>query len=148
MSKEEDSAELIMRLYELRREEKMREGRTWFVMFQPESAQDIMNAMIDPKSSAYYRMVLSYWEMAAGFVNRGAIDEEMFLDSNGESLMIFAKIEPYLDDLRGILGNQGYCKHLETLALKQPEGRQGMADRRDFLKKILKERAAMAEGAK
>ena len=53
----EASAELIMKLYELRREEKMREARNWFISFFPESPEDILKTMIDPETSANYRMV-------------------------------------------------------------------------------------------
>src|SRR6478672_13266788 len=100
MSKEADSADLIMKLYDLRREATMREARNWFISYFPESVEDIMKTMIDPQSSGYYRMVTTYWDMAAGFVNRGAIDEQMFLDSAGEAWVVFSKIQPFLDQYR------------------------------------------------
>jgi hypothetical protein len=78
MGDPQKSAELIMQLYDLRREEKMREARNWFISFFPESVEDIMKAMIDEATSGKYRMVTTYWDMAASFVIRGAIDEEMF----------------------------------------------------------------------
>ena len=80
MSKAE-SADLILKLYETRREPVMREARSWAISFLPESAQDVMQVMINPETSAYYRMVMTYWDMAASFVNHGAIDEEMFADT-------------------------------------------------------------------
>lgn len=90
MSKAE-SADLILKLYELRREATMREARNWMIGFFPESAADIMQAMINPETSAFYRMVTSYWDMAASFVNHGAIDEEMFADAHGEHVIVFSK---------------------------------------------------------
>ncbi len=72
MSKQED-ANLIIKLYDLRRETVMREARTWFFTFNPESIQDFIDVITSDKS-AYYRMVVSYWDMAASFVNNGAID--------------------------------------------------------------------------
>ena len=87
--KKVESADLIMKLYELRREETMRNARNWFISFFPESVDEVMNAMIDEKTSAYYRMVISYWDMAATFVNKDAIDEEMFNETVGEHIVVF-----------------------------------------------------------
>ena len=82
-------AELILKLYDLRREKTMREARSWFILFSPESAADIMDTLASDKS-AYYRMVTSYWEMAASLVNHGAIDADMFNDANGEHIVVYA----------------------------------------------------------
>ncbi|HEY2867807.1 MAG TPA: hypothetical protein VGJ02_12005 [Pyrinomonadaceae bacterium] len=143
MSKEFESADLIMRLYDLRREETMREARNWFISYFPETVDDIMKTLIDPQSSGYYRMVTTYWDMAAGFVNRGAIDEGMFLDSNGECWVIFAKIQPYLDGVRAILDNPTYLHNLETLLMKQPEARQKCESRRESMKRWMAARSEM-----
>ena len=62
-----ESADLILKLYELRREETMRKARNWFISFFPESVDEVMQTMMDEKTSAYYRMVISYWDMAACF---------------------------------------------------------------------------------
>jgi len=147
MSKETESADLIMRLYDLRREATMREGRDWFTSFVPENSQDIIQAMVDPKTSGYYRMVVSYWEMAASFVNRGAIDKDMFLESNGESLSIYAKIEPFVEELRTTFSNPNYAKNLETLAMSLPDAKEKLAARRELINGMLEARASMAESA-
>ena len=75
MSKQQD-ADLILKLYDLRREATMREARNWMFMFNPTSVQDIIDVMIS-EHSGHYRMVISYWEMAAAMVTKGAIDEEL-----------------------------------------------------------------------
>ena len=103
MSKVE-SADLILKLYDLRREEKMREARAWIIPFFPESAAEIMQAMVNAETSAKFRMVTTYWDMAASFVNHGAIDEEMFTEITGEHIVVFSKIEPFLEELRENLG--------------------------------------------
>jgi hypothetical protein len=141
-----ESADLILKLYELRREPTMREARNWIVSFFPESSQEIMQTMIDQKTSAYFRMVVTYWEMAASFVNHGAIDEQMFLDSNGESIMVFSKVEPFLEELRAILG-PNYLKNLETLIMKIPDAKEMMATRREQIKRFIQARAEMAQNA-
>lgn len=145
MSKVE-SADLILRLYELRREATMREARSWFVSFFPESAAEIMQAMIDVRTSAYYRMVTTYWDMAASFINHGAIDEEMFTEITGEHIIIFSKIEPFLEDLRATMG-PNYLKNLEKLIMKQPDAKEMLAARREMMKRWMEARAESAKGA-
>ena len=147
MSKETESADLIMRLYDLRREATMRDARNWFMSFMPTNGQDIMQVMVDPKTSGFYRMVVSYWEMAASFVNRGAIDREMFLENNGEALTVFAKIEPHVEEVRTLIGNPNYAKNLETLALSLPDAEENLARRREMVKQMIEARATMTESA-
>ena len=125
----------------------MRDGRDWFVKVHPESGQDIIQAMVDPKTTGYYQMVVSYWDMAASFVNRGAIDPEMFLETNGEALMVFAKIEPFLEEVRTALSDPTYAKNLETLAMSLPDAKESMDARREMIKKMMEARASMAESA-
>ncbi len=141
MSRESESAELILKLYDLRREEKMRDGRNWIISFFPESADDVMRTMIDPESSAKYRMVTTYWDMAASFVLRGAIDEAMFMDSAGEAWVIFAKVQPFVADLRQRLSNDGYLKNLETLLMRQPNALETCEIRRETMKRWMAARA-------
>ncbi len=143
MSKTE-SAELILKLYDLRREATMREARSWFISFFPESAAEIMQAMIDARTSAFYRMVTTYWDMAASFVNHEAIDEEMFTDITGEHIIIFSKIEPFLEELRANMG-PNYLKNLEKLIMKQPDAKEMLATRRELMKRWMQARAESAK---
>lgn len=144
MSKAE-SADLIMKLYDLRREGKMRDARNWMAGFFPESAEDIMGAMLNPESSAYFRMVTSYWDMAASFVNHGAIDEDMFRDTSGEHMIVFSKIEPYLEDFRAAMGNPNYLKNLEALVTRLPDYKEILKTRREMMKRFI-EAARAANG--
>lgn len=143
MSKKAKSADLIMKLYDLRRESTMREARNWFISFFPESVEDIMKTMIDPSTSAYYRMVTTYWDMAAGFVNHGAIDERMFLEVNSECWVVFAKVRAFLEPVREQLGNPDYLKNLETLLMKQPNALETCEGRRVTMKRWMAARAEM-----
>src|SRR5438045_7641487 len=105
MSKQAE-AELILKLYDLRREPTMRQARDWFAMeFYPETAADLKNAMFS-EHSGHLRMVVSYWDMAAALVNNGAISAEMFNDTNGEQFMVFSRIEPILAGVGTMLGPQ------------------------------------------
>jgi hypothetical protein len=146
MSKVE-SADLIMKLYDLRREEKMREARGWIVSFFPESAADIMKAMVAAETSGKFRMVTTYWDMAAGFVNHGAIDEEMFFESNGECVLVFSKVEPFLEEVRQIMGSPNYLKNLETLIMKMPDAKALLASRREMMQRWMQARAEMEKNA-
>ncbi len=147
MGKAIESADLIMKLYELRREPVMREARSWFISFFPDSVDDIMKTMIDPETSAKYRMVTSYWEMAAGFVNRGAIDEEMFMDSGGESIVVFCKVQPFISELRERLGSPKLMKQLEDLLMRQPNAVEMLNARREQMRAWMAARAEMAKSA-
>ena len=122
----------ILKLYELRRDEKMRAARAWyFTEFQPENATDIVTLMLSGQAeSAYFRMITSYWDMAASLVNNGGIDEKLFLDANTEYTGIFAKLEPFIAEVRETFGEADYLAHLEALVLKKPHARQLMASRR------------------
>jgi hypothetical protein len=131
-----ESATLLIRLYELRREPKMREARTWFVTsFHAATFDEVMQVLTGP-NSASFRMVASYWDMAASFVINGAIDEKMFTDSNGEHTIVYAKIEPFLAEYRARTGNPHVYASLEKLVLQTP----GMKDRLAAIRERFKPR--------
>jgi hypothetical protein len=115
-----ESATLLVRLYELRRETAMREARVWYARsFAPASADDVLATLSGP-NSAQFRMVTSYWEMAASFVNHGAIDADMFNEANGEHLVIFAKIQPFLAEYRAKTNSPKSLAALEKLVMTNP----------------------------
>ena len=142
-------ADLILKLYELRREKTMREARNWFFFFNPQTPNDFMDVLTSDKSG-FYRMVTSYWEMAASFVNHGAIDAEMFNDANGEHFFVFAKVEPFLPALREATGNPGFLAHLEKVVKDTPNYEQRMTAIRERVQKLIavyQERAAAQAAA-
>src|SRR6202521_3074901 len=103
MSKQEEAG-LILKLYDLRREDTMRKARDWFFReFNPQSMADF-NATIFGEHSGHLRMVVTYWDMAAALVNTGAISVEMFTETNGEHIGVFAKLEPILGEIRAAYG--------------------------------------------
>jgi hypothetical protein len=126
-----ESANLLLRLYELRREPTMREARAWYARhFNPNSVDDVLETLRGP-NSAYFRMVTSYWDMAASFVNHGAIDEQMFADANGEHIVAFAKVEPYIEAYRDKVGMPWYLASLEKLVMKTPGMKERLAATRE-----------------
>ncbi len=119
-------AELILKLYDLRREAVMRQARDWFARdFDPQSIEDIKSILIG-EHSGHFRMVMSYWEMAAALVNHGAISPELFNDTNGEHLFVFAKLEPFLKGMRETFAPQT-LRNLEKLIDSAPNGRERLA---------------------
>lgn len=137
VSAKHEDANLILRLYEIRREEAMRRARVWFTSeFNPEKLEDILSALFG-KHSADFRMVVSYWDMAAAFVNYGAIDEAMFNDINTEHVAIYAKLEPFVAELRAMPGVPPYLylKNLEPLVLRMSDAEQRIASMRRFMKR-------------
>ncbi len=142
MSKQEEAG-LILKLYELRREETMRKARDWFFRdFNPESMADFMAAMFG-EHSGHLRMVVSYWDMAAALVNNGAIGMDLFNDTNGEHMAIFSKIELLLPEIRAGVGPQ-FAANLEKLIDATPDGRKRAANNRERMKAI---RAQLANAA-
>src|SRR6478735_10101825 len=120
-----------MKLYDLRREPAMREARAWFAAdFNPTTFEEVQQALRGPMSPQF-RMVTSYWDMAASFVNNGAIDEQMFNDANGEHVLVFAKLEPFVAEYRQRLGSDAYFAQLEKLVMKQPGIKEVLAATRE-----------------
>ena len=129
-----ESATLLIRLYELRREETMREARNWFAReFNPNSIEDVMAALMG-QNSGHFRMVTSYWDMVASFVLNGAIDEQMFNDASGEQIGVFAKMEPFLADYRARSGNPRYMAQLEQVVMRRPGAKEQLAGLREWFR--------------
>ena len=98
-----EEAQLILKLYELRREPVMREARAWLTQgYWPGSAEEVLALLKDPQSreTQHFRQVTSYWEMACSFVLHGALSAELFVDCNTEPFFLYAKFLPMLPALR------------------------------------------------
>ena len=91
-------AELVLKLYEMRREETLRKSRRFMVFdFQPKTLEELRAVSRDVGSqhNAAWRQAIGYWEMAASLVLRGALDADLFLDSNGEGVLIYSKFHHF-----------------------------------------------------
>ena len=127
----------ILKLYELRGEARMREARAWFFSeFAPRSGKDIVRLMVSgERQSAFYRMVASHWEVAASFVNNGGIDERLFQEGNTEHVVVYAKLQPFLAEMREVMGEPDYMANLERLVLKVPDVEKKLENRRRLLER-------------
>ncbi len=140
MSKQEE-ASLILKLYELRREDTMRKARDWYFReFNPQSIADFQAAIFG-EHSGHMRMVVTYWDMACAFVNTGAIGLELFTETNGEYIGVFAKLEPLLAEIRATYGPR-WAINIEKLIDATPDGRKQLAAMRERMKQILAARTA------
>jgi hypothetical protein len=136
-------ADLILKLYDLRREATMREARNWMFTFNPTSVQDIIEVMLG-EHSGHYRMVVSYWEMAAAMVNNGSLDEKLFNETNGEHLFVYSKIAHLIPELRAMFGSQEFLLNLETLVKRIPDSEAKLTAMRERMKKFAEMRAERA----
>ena len=139
-------AQLIMQLYDLRREAEMRKARNWWVTgFWPESADDCMKIVgaMGSQENNWLRQVGGYWNMAASFVLQGALNEELFIQPavSGEMVLIFAKIHPFLKELREKMGDPHMFENIEKVITGSKFGRER-------LKLTLKRVEAMREKRK
>jgi hypothetical protein len=137
-----ESADLLLKLYDLRREPAMREARAWFAAdFNPTTFEELQHALRGP-TSPQFRMVTSYWDMAASFVTNGAIDEVMFNDANGEQFVVFAKVEPFVAEYRQMMGNPGALAHLEKIVMKTAGAKERLAATRERFRAMAAARRA------
>ena len=115
-------AEVVMRIYELRREDTLRKARHFMVFeFQPKTLDELRAVSRDMTATdnAAWRQVLSYWEMAASLVLRGAVDPDLFLDSNGEGILVYAKFHHFHAETEKESGNI-FMKQTAELIARYP----------------------------
>ena len=114
-----DDAKLILQLYEMRREPRLREARKWFTAsFKPKSYDDFL-AMCPPGSepNASYRMVVTYWEMVASFLTSGVLHPELFYQSGREMLFVWERVREILPALRDVYKHPRELKNLEEASI-------------------------------
>ena len=112
-------AELILKLYELRQEETLRNARRFMVFeFNPKNLEELRAVSRDTKSefNCYWRQAMSFWEMAASLVLRGAIDPDLFFDSGGEGILIYTKFHHWHAETEKQSGNPFMGKTAQLIA--------------------------------
>jgi hypothetical protein len=121
-------AQLIMQLYDLRREPEMRKARNWWVVeFWPQSVDDILkvSGALGTQENNWLRQVGGYWSMAAAFVLQGALNEELFIQPavSGEMMFVYAKVQPFLKELREKMGDPNMFGNIEKVITGSKFGR-------------------------
>ncbi len=144
-------AQIIMKLYDLRREAEMRKARSWWLgEFWPQSADDFTKVVgaTGSQENNWLRQVGGYWSMAASFVLQGALNEDLFLQPavSGEMYFVFAKVQPFLKELREKSGDPHMFGNIEKVITGSKFGR----DRLKFtLKRVemMREKRAAAKAS-
>jgi hypothetical protein len=139
-------AQLIMQLYDLRREPEMRKARSWwFTDFWPQSADDFLKVAFNVKTpeNNWLRQVSGYWSMAASFVLQGALNEELFIQPavSGEMFIVYAKVHPFLKELREKAGDPHIFASIEQVITGSKFGRERL---KFMLKRVEMMREKMA----
>jgi hypothetical protein len=111
-----DDVNLILRLYEIRREEKLRTARAWFAgNFKFKTMAQVNEACPSgSETNAYMRQVISYWDMVSSFIVAGVLDRELFFQSGRELLVVWMRVQPLIAELRAANNDPGYWKNLES----------------------------------
>lgn len=139
-----EDAQLILRLYELRREDECRKARAWYAgEFLPNSFDDVKAVWFDGKHphNPHFRMVTTYWDMAASFVTSGALNGDLLLESSTEMIVVYAKVEPYLAEMRQQSGLAGYLSNIEKLIEQSPLAQEKLAWAKQYIDRLKQQRA-------
>jgi hypothetical protein len=121
-------AELILKLYDLRREPVMREARSYFAGLTP-SIDTFLAVVANPtsKENSYIRQVCGYWDMVAAFVVHGTLSSKLVYDTCQEMYFVFAKIQPYLAAVREKTGTPDFLANMQKVVEGSVEGRERLA---------------------
>ena len=113
-----DDANLLLRLYEIRREEKLRHARHWFLFeFQPGAWDEVRKGFFTGQDEDnYLRMVVSYWDMACALVKQGILNKDLFYATTGEYVVVWNKTKPWVAGVREELKNSLMFRNLEDIA--------------------------------
>ena len=114
------NAQLLLQIYDLRREEKLRRAREWFLgKFWAENLEEFNNICpLGTDENAFYRQVTTYWDMVAAIVNREMIDQDLFFETTSEPFMLWQRVKNITQELRKIRKNPILLRNLEILAEK------------------------------
>ena len=112
-----DDANLILRLYELRREERLRAARAWFGKSFKAQSFEQMRELCPPGSNedVYARMVVSYWDMVSSFVTSGVLNFELFAASGNELLFVWTRLRKLVPEVRAALNSNRVYENLEKV---------------------------------
>ena len=145
MTESTSAASLLLKLYELRTEPALRQARAWFAFeFHPSTTRDVLRAWLGPgHESAPFRMVTSYWDMAAALVTQGAIPAPMFNAANTEHFALYAKLRPFLADVRTAARYPDYLMHIEKVVQTEADSESRIDI---FARYMERQRALAAEG--
>ena len=142
-------AELLLKLYDLRREAEIRKARNWWLVdFWPDTADDVMKVAqaMGTQENNWLRQVAGYWELAASLVVHGTVNETLFLEPacSGEMFLIFAKLHPFLQDIREKMQNPRMLANVEKIIMKSKANQERL---KALEQRLAARRKQMKDGA-
>ena len=142
-------AQIVMQLFDLRRESEMRKARKFFaeVQLNPAGGMPEVLTSFGTQENAWMRQVMSYWEYAASLVLRGCVSRDLFMDWGGEIIFVYLKMKPFIKSIRETAGPE-FMQYTEKLLTSTPELRKLVATREVRMKKWMEMQKAAAAGKK
>ena len=146
---EPHNAELLLQIYDLRREEKLRHARAWlFGNFWAENMKEFLEACPPgSEANAHYRQVTTYWDMVGAIVHRGMLDEDLYFETTSEGLLVWMRVKKVVLEMREARKNPLYLRNLEVVSEKQEKwlaarAPQALEETRKMLEGLRKKAAA------
>jgi hypothetical protein len=140
-------AELVLKLYDLRRESVMRDARNWMAAFNPKSIDDVVAVMSNfgSKENAYMRQVCGYWEMVAAFIVHGTLNADLAYDTLGEMYFVYAIMQPVVEDFRKKFSAPEFFKNVQQVVESTQKGRERVAQVQQRRAEMMSRMAAAAK---
>jgi len=152
MATTHEQGELMLKLYEIRREDKLREARKWyFANFNPTTFDDVVKYFMSPgEEGGYIRMVATYWDMVANYASRGLLDEEFLFETTGEQWIIWERLKPVIAQWREAFKNPHTFSKLEAHVQRYEAWREKRAPgSNEHMRQVMaRMRAGAADAAK
>jgi hypothetical protein len=147
-----EQGKLQLKIYDLRREAKMRQARDWFFRnYFVETMEDFQRvAPMGTEQGAFAMMVLSYWDQACAYLNYGLLHEDLFFETNGEFFGVWERVKPIIAETRKLFMNKDFMGHLEKAAQRyeawsEKRNPGNIAHMRQFMKQMREQMAAAAK---
>jgi hypothetical protein len=147
-----EQGKLQLKIYDLRREAKMRQARDWFFKnYFVETMEDFQRvAPMGTEQGAFAMMVLSYWDQACAYLNYGLLHEDLFFETNGEFFGVWERVKPLIAETRKLFLNKDFLGHLEKAAQRyeawsEKRNPGNIAHMRQFMKQMREQMAAAAK---
>ena len=136
-------AEVVLKLYDLRREAEMRKARDFMANFWPQSADEVIKLAMGfgTQENAWMRQVFTYWDMVAAIILRGALHPDLAFDTTGEMWFVYAKVKPFLKEMREKMQAPEAFAKIEKVVEGTPEGRQRLKTLQERLARVAAMRA-------
>jgi hypothetical protein len=113
-----EQADLQLKLFDLRREARLRQARDWFSKnYYANTLEEAMRiAPMGTEAGISFMMVVSYWDQACAYLNHGLLHEDLFFETNGEFFFVWERVKPTIDEGRRQFSNPLFLAHLEKAA--------------------------------